>query len=56
MGSWLTGVENGAFASDVFTNKLDHKADCILCKRADDTMLRVSALHAGRQGSFLERA
>lgn len=58
-GQLLNRVANGAsaaFARDVWANKLNHEAACILCKCADDTKLGARALHARRPGSYSEGA
>lgn len=45
-----------ALAADAFINKLDHEAEGILCKFADDTKLVESALHDGSLCSYSEKA
>lgn len=47
---------NDAFAADTFIDKLDHEAEVILCKFADDTKLVEIALHAGSLHSYSEKA
>lgn len=47
---------NDAFAADAFIDKLDHEAEVILCKFADDTKLVEIALHAGSLHSYSEKA
>lgn len=51
----LTGASD-AFAAAVFINKLDHEAEGVLCKLADDTKLVKSALRDGSLRFYSEKA
>lgn len=55
-GILFIGMVNGANdEADVFINKLDHEAEAILCKFADDTKLVERALHAGSVHTYSEK-